>query len=387
MDKGRNKRVVLTAGLLFLMISGIVFLCFQMKRDIEQDYQEKLGYLLYLDPEREADYISIFQGNTELDQKAAREAGERLEEKYGYLGLSNQNGQMVVLVSTAIGGICIAGALFYLFMYWWQQKAVQKLRIEKFMLTDKVSELEAEQELLKNRMRREETETKSLVTDISHQLKTPLSSLKMCYEIADTSSFTPEEQRSFLIQGHNEVKKLENLTQSLINLSRLETRMIQITPESASLKKILLAAVNGVYMKAFEKNITISVNEFEDDKLFLDPRWTQEALLNVLDNGVKYSPSGTSIEIRVMSMVSYHLIEVEDQGVGVPKEEMNQIFKRFYRGKESLIQKTEGSGVGLYLTRKILEEQGGSIRVKKGRKGSVFLIALPKIRFKSNAEI
>lgn len=387
MDEGRNKRVVLTAGLLFLMISGIVFLCFQMKRDIEQDYQEKLGYLLFLDPEREADYISIFQGNTELDQKAAREAGERLEEKYGYLGLSNQNGQMVVLVSTAIGGICIAGALLYLFMYWRQQKAVQKLRIEKFMLTDKVSELEAEQELLKNRMRREETETKSLVTDISHQLKTPLSSLKMCYEIADTSSFTPEEQRSFLIQGHNEVKKLENLTQSLINLSRLETRMIQITPESASLKKILLAAVNGVYMKAFEKNITISVNEFEDDKLFLDPRWTQEALLNVLDNGVKYSPSGTSIEIRVMSMVSYHLIEVEDQGVGVPKEEMNQIFKRFYRGKESLIQKTEGSGVGLYLTRKILEEQGGSIRVKKGRKGSVFLIALPKIRFKSNAEI
>mgnify|MGYP000891914597 CR=1 FL=1 len=61
MDEGRNKRVVLTAGLLFLMISGIVFLCFQMKRDIEQDYQEKLGYLLFLDPEREADYISIFQ--------------------------------------------------------------------------------------------------------------------------------------------------------------------------------------------------------------------------------------------------------------------------------------------------------------------------------------
>ncbi|HIU75011.1 MAG TPA: HAMP domain-containing histidine kinase [Candidatus Pelethocola excrementipullorum] len=385
MDKGRNKRVVLTAGLLFLMLSGIVFLCFQLKQDIEQDYQEKLGYLLSLDPEREADYISIFQGNTTRDQKAAREAGERLEEKYGYLGTHNKNGQMVVLVLAAIGGICIAGALVYLFMYWRQQKAIQELRIEKFMLTDKVSELEAEQELLKNRMQREETETKSLVTDISHQLKTPLSSLKMCYEIADTNSFTPEEQRSFLIQGQHEVKKLENLTQSLINLSRLETRMIQITPESASLKKTLLAAVNGVYMKAFEKNIAISVNEFEDDNLFLDPRWTQEALLNVLDNGIKYSPSDTSIEIRVTPMVSYHLIEIEDQGVGVPKEEMNQIFKRFYRGKASGIQKTEGSGVGLYLTRRILEEQGGSIRVKRGRKGSVFLIALPKI--KSNAKI
>lgn len=383
MDKGRYKRVVLAAGLLFFMIAGMVFLCFQLKSDIEQDYQEKLGRLLLLDPEKEADYISVFQGNDGPDQKAASEAGERLEEKYGYAGMQNKNGQIVFPVLMSISGICIAGILLYLIMYWQQQKMLQNLRIENFKLTDKVSELEAEKEILKNRMRQEDTETKSLVTDISHQLKTPLASLKMCYEIADTSSFTLEEQRFFLIQGQNEVMKLENLTQSLINLSRLEARLIQITPESTSLKKTLLAAVNGIYMKAFEKNISISVNEFEDDKLFFDPRWTQEALLNVLDNGVKYSPSGTSIEIKVIPMVSYYLIEVEDQGVGVPKEEMNQIFKRFYRGKGSLILKTEGTGVGLYLTRKILEEQGGSIRVKKGRKGSVFLIALPKTRFKS----
>ena len=86
--------------------------------------------------------------------------------------------------------------------------------------------------------------------------------------------------------------------------------------------------------------------------------------MNILDNAVKYSAPNTAVEIRVEPMVSYYLIEIEDQGIGIPKEERNQIFKRFYRGRSSAVQETDGSGVGLYLTRKILEEQGGSICVK-----------------------
>ena len=77
-------------------------------------------------------------------------------------------------------------------------------------------------------------------------------------------------------------------------------------------------------------------------------------------------------------MVSYFLIEIEDQGMGIPKEEMHQVFKRFYRGSAQEVQETEGSGVGLYLARKILEDQGGSIRVKKGKMGCVFQITFPR---------
>ena len=216
------------------------------------------------------------------------------------------------------------------------------------------------------------------MTDLSHQLKTPLASLKMCYEIADENRFTEVERLSFLEQGRREVEKLENLTGSLIQLSRLETGMIQIKPAPSSLKETLLGAVNNVFMKAFEKNISISMNEFDDIIIWHDTRWTQEALLNILDNAVKYSENGSSIYLNVSSMASYYLIEVEDEGIGIPKDEANQIFKRFYRGESEKIRETEGSGVGLYLTRKILEEQGGSIRVKKGRKGSLFQITLPK---------
>ena len=125
------------------------------------------------------------------------------------------------------------------------------------------------------------------------------------------------------------------------------------------------------------------MDEFEDEKIFQDPKWTQEALVNVLDNAVKYSPPGTEVELRVSSMVSCCMIELEDQGIGIPKEEMNQVFQRFYRGDRTEVQDTEGSGVGLYLTRKILEDLGGSIRIRKGNRGSIFQISLPKTPYRA----
>lgn len=179
------------------------------------------------------------------------------------------------------------------------------------------------------------------------------------------------------------MNKLENLTKALVQISRLETNMIRVEGKMESLKKTIRGAVNSVYMKAFEKNITISVDEFEDEKIFQDPKWTQEALVNVLDNAVKYSPPGTEVELRVSSMVSCCLIEIEDQGIGIPKEEMHQVFQRFYRGDRTEVQDTEGSGVGLYLTRKILEELGGSIRIRKGKRGSIFQISLPKTPYRA----
>ena len=274
-------------------------------------------------------------------------------------------------------------ALLLAFLILYQNKLQSRAELKIFELKDKTTQLKEENNLLRSQIEREAAETKTLVTDISHQLKTPLASLKMCYEIADTSSFTKEEQQSFLMQGKNEVTKLENLTKSLVQLSRLETNMIRLEPVKASLKKTIQGAVSSVYMKAYQKHITLSVNEFRDEEIIQDPRWTQEALVNVLDNAVKYSAPDSAIDIRVDPMVSYFLIEIEDEGIGIPREERGQIFKRFYRGRTSFVREVDGSGVGLYLTRKILEEQGGSICVKKGKKGSIFQITFPKTQYKT----
>ena len=117
--------------------------------------------------------------------------------------------------------------------------------------------------------------------------------------------------------------------------------------------------------------------EMEEDFLILhDAHWTAEALTNVLDNAVKYAPAETKITIRVQSLVKHILIEIMDEGPGIPDKEKHKIYQRFYRGEHS--GETEGAGVGLYLARQILEEQKGSIMVKNNYPaGSRFQILLP----------
>ncbi|MDE6951231.1 MAG: HAMP domain-containing histidine kinase [Lachnospiraceae bacterium] len=223
----------------------------------------------------------------------------------------------------------------------------------------------------------ERDHTKTLVTDISHQLKTPLSALKTCFFVY-LEADTPEEKEEFGRRCQFQLEKLENLTASLIHISRLENAMILLRPAPVSLTQILIDAVNAVYEKAQSKEIILDIGDFEDITLSLDLKWTAEALFNILDNAVKYSETGSQILIRVQPLYSFVRLEIEDQGIGIPRGEYNNIFKRFYRVQNETVQKAEGSGVGLYLSRKILEEQGGTLSVKAAREqGSIFVVQLP----------
>ena len=233
--------------------------------------------------------------------------------------------------------------------------------------------------IMKEQMVKEKEGTKALITDISHQIKTPVAALSMSLELMEDEETTTEEKQEFLECGKGEVKKLNYLMGTLTNLSRMEQAMIQLHPQYASLKETLLRAVNGVYLKANDKQIEIEMTEFTDLRLYHDVKWTAEAFSNVLDNAVKYSPEGSRVEIRVIPYQSYVSVEVEDEGIGVARSEYTEIFKRFYRGKRAEVETQEGAGVGLYLVRKILEGQGGSVRVQPSRKGgSVFQMMLPK---------
>ena len=131
---------------------------------------------------------------------------------------------------------------------------------------------------LKERLEQEENGTKSLITDISHQLKTPLASLRMSHELVAENRVTGEEQREFLEQESQELTKLEQLLNELVNLSRLETHMIQIHSLHESLKKTLTEAVSQIYMKARGKDISIQVEMDDDIVVNHDSKWTVEAL-------------------------------------------------------------------------------------------------------------
>ena len=232
---------------------------------------------------------------------------------------------------------------------------------------------------LKARLKEEEASTKALITDISHQLKTPLASLRMSYELVTGEHISEGERREFLAQGEKEIQKLEELLEELVNLSRLETHMIAIKPVDASLKETIAEAVSQVYMKARNKEIAVCV-EFEGDlTVSHDVRWTAEAFANVLENAVKYSGAHTTVTVRVIPLAKNVLIAVEDEGMGIAKEETAKIYQRFYRGTRAKELVKDGAGVGLYLTRMILERQGGTILAKRrAERGTVFQMTLPR---------
>lgn len=231
---------------------------------------------------------------------------------------------------------------------------------------------------LKERLAQEENSTKTLITDISHQLKTPLASLQMSHDLSKSKNLTEAEREEFIQKEEQEILKLTSLLEELVKLSRLEHNMIQIKPETNSIKKTVTEAVNQVFLKAHRKQIEIWVDMAEDVEFAHDAKWTAEAFVNIIDNAVKYSKPNTTITIRVNHLPGSLLIEVEDEGQGVSEEELHKIFQRFYRGKEASKSVKEGAGVGLYLARSIIEQQGGTIVAKrKIRNGMIFKILFP----------
>lgn len=226
--------------------------------------------------------------------------------------------------------------------------------------------------------------TKSFVTDISHQLKTPIAALSACLEILTKKDLTDAEREEFLERCSEQMQGLIRLTDALIQISRMETGMISMNLKKAKIFDTLVEAVNRVYMKAAKKNISIELNAEENlQELYIchDTKWMCEALINVLENAVKYSPQESEIVICMARRVNFLRIEIRDCGIGIPKEEQHKIFQRFYRGASGCVISKEGSGVGLYLARKIIESHHGTIHVisdtKKQPVGSTFVLQIP----------
>lgn len=386
MDRRKLQRIGLCAGILAVTLALGFFLLHLTWGIVYREDARKLGTLAAEFPENEAAITAVFNGKTidsshdsSSSSSDALSEGLRLFDKYVYtLNDSIRSGPIGTYALA--GAFLVTGAAAASILFLIRSAAESKAsRIQIERLEEELQNSRRRFELTEHTLRQEEQNTKSLVTDISHQLKTPLASLKMSYELADSSDLTYEEQKEFAQKEREEVAKLEALLSVFTQLTRLETGMIEPHPENTSLKGTLSRAVSSVYMKAFEKGIDLSVEEFSDVLIPHDSRWTAEVFLNVLDNAVKYSPSGSAVVIRVTELASYMMIEVTDQGIGVPASETQNIFKRFYRGSAPEVKHAEGSGVGLYLARRVLEQQGGTICVKPNPGGgSCFVLTLPK---------
>lgn len=228
-----------------------------------------------------------------------------------------------------------------------------------------------------NQMLAQEKELiKTLISDISHQIKTPVAAANTFAQLLSDKELSDEERSEYIATLQASLEKLTFLTNSLIKMSRLESGIISLKPERNSLNNIVLQAVKTVYAKAKSKSITITFDCEQSFEALLDFNWTAEAITNVLDNAVKYTPSGGLVRLQITEYPSYLRLDINDNGVGIPEEEQAKIFGRFYRGKQSA--GVDGVGIGLYLTREIISKQNGYIKVSSDENGSTFSLFLKK---------
>lgn len=227
------------------------------------------------------------------------------------------------------------------------------------------------------KVEKEKEELQSLVSDISHQTKTPIANLKMVNDTLLTRTMQVEKQREFLQAMGSQLDKLDFLIQAMVKTSRLETGIITLEKKQAVFADTLTSSINGILAPMEKKQITLSVDCPANLTIFHDSRWTAEAIYNLLDNAVKYTPAGGSICVAVQQREMCLKVDVTDSGRGIPESKQGAIFKRFYREEE--VHDIDGIGIGLYLAREIITMQGGYIKVTSAvGKGSTFSVFLPQ---------
>lgn len=263
---------------------------------------------------------------------------------------------------------------------------------------------------------------KSIISNITHQVRTPITNI-MLYtgllqeiltasgkddgESAHTGKISKQSAGQnngesgvedgektehiihLLLKLQKQADKLDFFMKELVKSTYTEQEIISLHPETSDVQEIVASACQSVELSAMKKNIMITEEREEDGEsrqkagaaeeilCYVDRKWTVEALTNVLDNAVKYSPSGSRIDVRLHVGESFLCVEVEDRGCGIREEEQGRIFERFYRSEE--VSAEPGFGIGLFLVREVLSRQGGYARVKSAPgKGTTMYLYLSR---------
>lgn len=230
---------------------------------------------------------------------------------------------------------------------------------------------------------RQRKQLEAIISDISHQVKTPIASIRMYHDLLGRKELGESRRTEFLDAVEHQVDKLEFFMRSMIRMSQLETGIVQVQPEQNSVYELIAQAVCDVALKAEKKMIDIEIDESVEPTqsggkmtAYFDARWTAEAVLNILDNSVKYTQIGGKIVISARKMDFFVRIGIRDNGRGIAEARIPMVFQRFYREPESA--GVEGVGIGLYLAREIVMNQRGFIEMhSKVGEGTAVYVNLP----------
>lgn len=234
-------------------------------------------------------------------------------------------------------------------------------------------------EVSADNLKEEKDKIKELIGDISHQTKTPIANIMLYSQLLKEQNMGDECEDS--VNALNaQAEKLKFLIENLVKTSRLEAGVLTLSPGQNRIADLVRTALKQAGPKAEEKGIEIIWKQGDDSgSALFDLKWTVEALYNLLDNAVKYTPSGGRITITTADYELFSRIDVTDTGMGIPQEEQARVFSRFYRSAR--VRDQEGVGIGLYLTRQIVSQQGGYVKVtSREGEGAAFSMFLPRTK-------
>lgn len=235
-----------------------------------------------------------------------------------------------------------------------------KSKLIKFLYASQVKEA---------KINTEKSKTKDLIADISHQTKTPITNLSLYISLLEDD---PKDEYLEIIKY--ELNKLEFLIQNLVKSSRLESDIISLQKHQANLKDIVDDVLREFKATLDEKDVSINLKD--EDLIFkLDERWLKEAIHNLVDNAIKYSPNGSTINISIYKSYLNYNLDIENECKDLSEETLPKIFERFYRGKNSVSK--DGLGLGLFIAREIIEKHGGNIRASLDNNRIKFSVDFP----------
>lgn len=362
-----------------------------------------VGTLVKEYPELEDKIVKSFT----IDYKENYEYGSKALKKYSY------NESLPVYKNAAfletyrdiyrltIGTIIVFGIIFFVFLLVTYNRIFKKLRVysnnaemivEGSYTPDLTDREEGDFGLLRHQfnlmaerlkdnmeaLREEKLFLKKLITDISHQLKTPLASLVMFNDIMLRDPDMPaEERRKFLQESKNQMDRIEWLFKNLLKMAKLEGRIVDFKKEAAPIYDTILRSMQPLELMAFVKNINISLHGDKDILVKHDVNWSTEAFSNIIKNCIEHSKEGGQINISWEDSSIFTQVAIEDNGLGIKREELPKIFDRFYKGPNS--NNPTNIGIGLYIAKTIIEGQNGSVYAFSNEgKGTRFVITFMK---------
>lgn len=396
--------------LLFLMI---IFLCLESfilklhHDDLKDDYIKSLGAItvrvINKNPELEKEIIPII--TREVSQEEA-DKGKVILNQYGvnkdleseifpYVNKTiKKNNYSIIFLFIFMSAIFF---MFNYFQYIFFYKKIRKLTIgaKKVIEGDYdlainenkegdfsklASSFNSMREIIRNNidaLKNEKQFLVDLLSDISHQLKTPLSSMIVYNDILLSKDLSKEQRETFLLNNQNQLSRMNWLIKSMLKLAKLDAKAIEFVKEKQSLNETIQDSIDTLESKALQNNIKLVFKEISEVVFRHDKLWVEEALINIIKNGIEHTAQGGEIIIELAENPIYRRITIEDTGEGINEKDLPHIFKRFYKAKTS--RKSDSVGIGLALAKSIIEAHNGTIEAQsKIGKGTKFIVTFLK---------